>query len=475
MKKANVLVLVALSALAAGACKEANTDYCADASAFGFSCKRADAAAQDRPSVSDARDAAEAGDASADADEAGDARGDLKDAAVEKPICEQDMDCPADGGKLACDVPDGGAPRCVECTKATHCKDAKKPVCDTTAHACVECVGTGTECTFDAAKTACEPQSKKCVECVDNAKCGAAKPICDTGVNACRICRADSECKGVGPGICVDWDGHCATAAEVVTLQGGAACTPAAGLYCKASDAVAALTGKTVLIIKGPDPVGAIDPPNAAPTPFLIVGQGGAVVAAGAGDTAGIRVWGAHKLWVRDLKVSGGTVGILAEGASELHVTRAVVSENGKGGIKTIDSGFDITNTIVAANMAGSDTGGVVWAGVRLGSVPTNGLARFVNNTVVDNKLIGVSCFAATYDTSTNIVYGNVGSDAANCAGAACCGAVDPKLTATYRLMSTSPCIDKLTANTMSPSIDIDGQPRPTAAAKLDCGADEFQ
>jgi hypothetical protein len=319
--------------------------------------------------------------------------------------------------------------------------------------------------------------AQKCVECVDDSKCSDAKPICELATNKCRPCAADAECK-TAPGICVDADGHCAKATEVVTLQGGATCTPSGLLYCKASLASAALSPTTpILLVKGPGAVGEIDPPPGVAAKVLIVGKDGALVGAGTGDSAGVHLAGATEFWVRDLAVSGGTVGIAVEAAKLAHINRCVVTANGKGGIKTIDSGFDITNTIVAANLAGMDAGGLVFGGVRLGDVPAGGAARFENNTVVDNKQVGVSCKAPSYDISTNILHNNLGGDLSNCAGTLCCGAGDPDPmldAATYHLKTGSPCIDKLTWTAMSVSLDIDRQLRQTAPGKLDCGADEL-
>jgi len=235
---------------------------------------------------------------------------------------------------------------------------------------------------------------------------------------------------------------------------------------------------RSVLIVKGPDPVAALDVTGAVVAPkILIVGQGAAAVGAGSGDPAGVHLSVASKVYVRNLAISGGTVGLVAEGGTELHLTRAVITHNDKGGIRTTNVGFDITNTIVAANGPGSDTGGVAFGGVRLGAI-ANGLSNFANNTVVSNMQVGISC-GIPYDVSTNIIHGNNGGDALNCTGGMCCGAgdPDPKLdTATYRLMSGSPCIDKITPTASTVTVDIDGQARPTPpmTAKLDCGADEF-
>jgi hypothetical protein len=473
-------------ALAAAGCKEPNPDYCPQADAYNKSCSRANAAAD--AAARDAKDAREAGgdagDAAAhdagDARDAGDATADAADAPVEKkPLCTVDGgECAAmadGGGLLTCDT-SGVQPRCVECVESKNCQDSKKPVCDTKVNRCVECIGTGTECAFDAARTACDVAAQKCVECVDDTRCAGTKPVCDTAKKACRACAADAECKA-GPGLCVDWDGHCAQASEVVTLQGGAGCVQAAPNYCKAADAANALSpSRPILLVKGPDAVAAIDPPAGAATQVLIAGKAGALVGAGSGDPGGVHLTGATEFWVRDLKVSGGTIGIVIDGAKMAHINRCVVAGNGKGGILTSNASFDITNTVIADNLAGLDTSvGAGFGGVRLNDPPAGGTARFENNTVVNNKLIGVSC-KTPRDVSSSVVYGNVGGEALNCAGSACCGAGDPKVDpTTYLLMSGSPCIDKLPATAMSVTTDVQGQARPTPpAGKLDCGADEF-
>ncbi|HEV3032599.1 MAG TPA: right-handed parallel beta-helix repeat-containing protein [Polyangia bacterium] len=466
--RVELFALGAALVLLSAACTKVNPHYCSGH--FEDDC---DMDAADAPSaegdVAEARDSRDAADVSEVAPEA------------KPPVCVTDDQCAAaaDAGTPACGTSDGGA-ACVECTSNSHCKGTKS-VCDSAAEKCVECLGTeaasGTECKADSSRSVCNKMTQSCVACLDNTKCSGTEPICDTTKNTCRPCTADAECNGIGPGVCVDYDGHCATAGEVVTLEGGAACVALGMLFCKASDAVASLSMmRPILLIKGPDPVGAIDPPIGAAPKLLIVGQGGALVGAGSGDTAGVHLAGPNKFWVRDLKISGGTVGVVAEQSAELHLTRCVVTKNGMGGIKTIDSSFDITNTIIAANGGGTDVGGVAWGGVRLGDIPQSGASRFVNNTVVDNTSIGLSC-KNSYDASTNIVHGNLGGETINCTGAACCGAGDPDplLDASYHLMSGSPCIGKIDATTMSLTIDIQGHPRPMPPmGKLACGADEF-
>jgi hypothetical protein len=483
-----LLPLVVL-ALAAAACTKANTDYCPDAGdKFHKSCReynRSVDARLDSTNGKDAADAAEAGDATDAAGEAGDAAdaGDAMTDAVEAPAEKPKPFCTPDGGEcaamadggtaLTCEVTDA-APRCVECLASADCKDLKKPVCDTKVNRCVECVGVGTECTSITfvGRPVCDGANQKCVGCTNDTQCMDKTPVCDLTKKECRPCAADSECK-TGPGVCVDWDGHCAAATEVVTLQGGAGCAPAAPLYCKASDASNALSAlRPILLVKGPAPVSGIEPPAGAAAQILIVGKGGANVNVGSADPAAIHLTGAAEFWVRDIAASGGTVGILAESAKLVHINRCTVSSNGQGGIKTVSSGFDITNNIIANNMAGSDTGGVGFGGVRLGDLPVGGTARFDNNTVVANQSYGVSCKTAQ-DISTSILSGNLAGESIGCTGTACCGTGDPMLDGSNHLRTGSPCIDKLTASSMSVTTDIDGARRPVGA-KLDCGADEF-
>jgi hypothetical protein len=110
-----------------------------------------------------------------------------------------------------------------------------------------------------------------------------------------------------------------------------------------------------------------------------------------------------------------------------------------------------------------------------VGDVPASGKARFAHNTVVDNRHVGIAC-KIPFDITSNIVHGNAVANGVNCGASACCGtgSPDPMLTSSYRLAVGSPCIDKIDATSMSPAVDIDGQPRPHNV-RLDCGADEYR
>jgi hypothetical protein len=478
MSRFALLAVVALGL----ACTKTNPRYCGDGGYIGKDCTRPRDAGVDLPHDA-AADAGETADATDVAEASADVTTDATDTSAEKgPVCSSDDQCTgtADGGTPACGTADGGVAACVECTMDKHCTGTKA-ICDTAKQQCVECTGTDSMDCKGKPGTVCIAATQTCVECTSNAQCTgtATKPICDTSSHTCRPCALDSECTAA-PGVCVDWDGHCATTAEVVTVQGGASCvpSPATGQFCRTDQALAAKPNSGVIIVKGPDPVATIEPLGGSlGDKLLIVGRGGAVVAAGAGDVAGIHLGNPRTYYVRDLKVAGGTIGILAEGMTDVHITRCVVVLNPKGGIKTSTASFDITNTVVSGNGPGVDTGGVAWGGVRLGDLPPGTSGRFANNTVVDNSSIGVSCTSSTYDVSTSIVHGNQGGDSIGCSGGACCGGnVDPKIDASFHLMSGSPCIDQIAATASTVKLDIDQQARPTppTTAKLDCGADEF-
>jgi len=479
MRTAARLALLATLVLALG-CTKTNPRYCGDGGYNDNDCKKPKDAAVD---LHDAAEAGETADATDVAETSADVSTDATDTSEAKgPVCSSDDQCPTDGGTPACGTVDGGVAACVECTMDKHCSGTKA-ICDTAKQKCVECTGTDSMDCKGKPGTVCLAAMQTCVECTSNAQCTgtATKPICDTASHTCRRCALDSECTAA-PGVCVDWDGHCATTAEVVTVQGGASCTPSpsTGVFCRPDQALAAKPNTGVVIVKGPDPVGMIEPQGGAVgDKLLIVGRSGAVVAAGGGDLAGIHLGSPRSYYVRDLKVAGGTIGILADGMTDVHITRCVVILNPKGGIKTSLASFDITNTVVSGNGMGTDTGGVVWGGVRLGDIPIGGTARFANNTVINNSSIGVSCSSATYDVSTSIVHGNQGGESGGCSGASCCGATnpDPMLDASFHLMSGSPCIDQITATSSTVTLDLDQDPRPTppTTAKLDCGADEFK
>jgi hypothetical protein len=263
MRLPSLVALLAVVALGLG-CTKTNPHYCPDGGYNDKDCTKPkhDAGPGDTGHVSEVGDANGANDAT---DVSGDLSTDAGDAAEAKPVCSDDDGCKgADAGTPACETRDGGA-RCVECTMNKHC-GSTKPICDTTTDTCVECNGVDptAECK-DSSKSACDKAHHVCVQCVDDKTCGGTTPVCDVSTNKCRPCAADSECKDIAPGVCVDWDGHCATPTEVVTLNSSPTCVlsgQADFKFCKSIDAATALSvipPRPVLLIQGANPVAALD------------------------------------------------------------------------------------------------------------------------------------------------------------------------------------------------------------------------
>lgn len=454
---------------------------------------------------------ADAGDAGA----AGGSAGAAGDAGVDKPTdggIGEDHPANTDGGDgPRSDASDASADVFHPCVNNLGCPDSTKPACQVDAGVCVGCVQ-NSDCKAAGAH-ACDTAVNKCVECVANADCTIpTKPICDH--QTCRGCKVDSECAGIGPGVCMSHlDGHCATDSETVyvsktgcadTADGGTVLGTSTLPYCTSQ---AAIDSTALPAAQSPD-AGVPDGGNldaATKTdagssvlpsprslvvmrgPFLtewsfnsartltVVGQANATITPG--GHIGIHV-SAGTVYARSLHVAGGgssMQGIVADGG-ELHIDRCIVENTGMGGVQIDNAGFEITNTVLANNGTNTFTGSVLWSGALLGMVPAGKPAIFLNNTVINNVGPGVSCTGNnSHDIAGSVVTGNHpdANQTLGCNLLACCGtgsvSVDP---ATYHLMAGSSCIDRLTAD-MSTAYDFDGTPRPSGSMS-DCGAFEY-
>ncbi len=389
------------------------------------------------------------------------------------------------------------------CVDNHGCGDPSKPVCQTDGGVCVGCLE-NVDCKTAGAR-ACDKAANKCVECVVNGDCtNPTRPVCDQ--QACRGCKADSECAGTGPGVCMfHLDGHCATDSETVyvskvnTSGGCSDSAPTAGTsqlpFCTSQVGIDA----TRLSVDAGTSVDAGDPPdggdsdagapavktlvvmrgpmqmtnwsfNSPGQRITVVGQANATINSGA--TIGVHLSGGT-IYVRGLRVTGSTsdVGLVADGG-EIHLDRCMIDAN-LGGILIDSATYDVTNTVIANN-TGTSTGGCGgWGGVCIVHESLGAPGRFLNNTVIGNSPVGVACDKA-YPVLGSIVIAGVGAQANGaCAFTACCGTgpinVDPT---TFHLMAGSSCIDQLDAK-MSTAYDIDGDPRPHGLLS-DCGADEY-
>lgn len=459
MRRLGWLVMVGAAALAAQGCTEKDPDYCADASAYKYSCALADAAAHDmkveKTDAGDASDATDAGDV-ADATDAGDAgdAGDAMDLAPEKPMCSL-MSCTDDKASI-CEV-DAGT--CRGCMNAAECKArfTGKPACD----------------------------QGQCYECAAGADCTTAtKPICES--HACRKCKADTECGA--PGICLE-DGSCATAGQVVFVEFDAAgCAGADGTtakpYCTPNEGAAVLTAnRPLLVIRGPAnnqlvldttlaAITVIGRKNGAGEAASIPAVASTAVRVASGDvlmrdlavtggtgtsSRGVTVsGGATKLRLLRMKISTGMgLGVQADTSAALTMDRCTVDGNAAGGLLVNGASYQVTNSVFAGN----------GYGVKF-NVPKTPSA-FVANTVVMNTGNAVTCDPSSAQKLVASIIVGVNDS---------CDLVSTVTTLPtfdaarpYHLTAHLACPAPAVA--MPPDHDLDGDPR---GATLDCGADQL-
>jgi hypothetical protein len=363
------------------------------------------------------------------------------------------------------------------CARDEDCPGDDKPMC--LRGLCRKCLGAD-DC--GNATPACGPAGR-CVECTDDKSCTSTRPVCDLQAQKCVACTSDAQCAkklGMDPGVCMAHDdGRCATVAETVFVQSVAGCSTMVGAggtpampYCLAQDGITAATagGKPLVVMRGP-----IDRWSYAGTGTVtVVGQNGAKVV-GAG--VGVRV-SAGELYLRGLtiSVSGATgTGIVAENGAVLRMNRCLVENNGAGGIAVNKAGFDIVNTIIAGNEPGETTpgSGLTFGGVYLDAAPGKP-QRFVNDTIVGNKAIGVYC-AGAYPVTGLLANGNSVNQLHMCL-ATSSNLTDPPQfdpARPYHLTAGSPCTNMGDATEFPPD-DYDGDPRPQMS-RSDCGADELR
>jgi hypothetical protein len=133
-----------------------------------------------------------------------------------------------------------------ECRTASDCTSPSAPFC--AAGSCVAACQANADCASLAATPFCQTTSGKCVACLDASVCSADKPVCDTSLNVCRGCDRDDQCPS---GVCVDAQGRCAMASEVVFVSpvGSDNATCAAAAPCATFTAAFAATTEQRYII----------------------------------------------------------------------------------------------------------------------------------------------------------------------------------------------------------------------------------
>ncbi len=320
------------------------------------------------------------------------------------------------GSKPACPMTGTLAGQCVECIDNTLCTaNAAKHFC--VSNACAGCDKAATNpCT--GTTPACAPSTTptvggQCVGCISNAQCSGTTPICATATNTCRKCAADTDCSGVGPGVCMT-DGHCAADAETIYVgpSGTTTCSDTTGTGSSSAPVCSAQAGVT-LAKSGSKPVvlirGTLTPPSlgvtttiAVSAPLTIVGKSSAVIAPASGADALTITSG--EIYLRNLTVQGSTspatgMGIKASpdsGSSViLHIDTCAVINNPGGGILLNGAAFDIKNTTLSGNGPGAFGGSTPWGGILAQNPPTAGPANLSLVTIQNNGFGGLSCSGA--------------------------------------------------------------------------------
>lgn len=353
------------------------------------------------------------------------------------PVCSQEHVC------VSCAVVDGGCPsstpaceadsgRCLECLVDSECS-GKPTRSFCVKRACAACsAANAVACgTRDPSKPICLANGS-CGECASSADCTiAGKPICDTAAGACSACTSDSQCqaKGTGPGVCLA-DGHCATAAETAyvghTTMGSCSDTAAkAGAlqspFCSADKAVA--SGKPVLIVLGD--LADSFALGALAAPLAIIGRGAVITART--DADGVSMVSGD-LTLRGLTITGNPLstrgmGIVVQASAArsatLHVDGCTVTKHADGGILVSGAAFDLRSSTIANNGTGQTSDGIVWSGMRIDKLPTNGSTSLNLITIVDNASTGLSCVAGVHGQGV-LARGNAINITTSCGFSSC-------------------------------------------------------
>jgi hypothetical protein len=343
-------------------------------------------------------------------------------------------------------------------------------------------------------------------------------------------CTTDESCLAAAytPGVCLA--GDCPDADAVVWVSQESGCsdagtgTPTAP-FCGLQPAVDYVKGTAaaprIIVVKpGAAPYGHVTVGGATLTLTIVGHLGTAVTVAGDAAHPALSVTSGATLTLRRLdfaggspavvscdsatcaldqtEIAGGALGVLATRALMLTLTRSAVHDNSAGGLSASQSDFVIENDFFYVNGAYAASVG----GVTVASVPPGATARIVNNTFFSNLAAGagagVSCSPAGVGIVNSIVWQNLMAGAApssvtGCtvtytlvddaaiAGIAGANNLGPPVAPSFKAGTVPPYDLHLVAGsgglcagdaTTAPTIDYDGEPRPTSC--IDLGADQY-
>jgi hypothetical protein len=215
-------------------------------------------------------------------------------------------------------------------------------------------------------------------------------------------------------------DGHCATDAEAIYVGPVSSCNEsnvgtAQAPVCSLQNGVSiAKSGsKPVVVLRG-TLTSAVTTISVS-SPLTIVGKNAAVISPSAGGDAITITSG--EIYLRNLTIQGTAspktgIGINANpgtgSAVTLHMDTCAVTDNPGGGILLNGAAFDIENTTVTGNGAGTSSTGASYGGIRVESLPTTGPTNLNLASVKENKQVGLSCARGITGTGV-LASGNTG------------------------------------------------------------------
>lgn len=367
-----------------------------------------------------------------------------------KPICDVDAGscrgcntekataCGSLGaGTPVCVPGDAGANAgmCVGCLANSDCSaTAQAPICNLSTHACEACADSNACTTKDATKPVCVTTATAtlmkgtCVGCLTNSDCSATptKPICNQSSNSCTPCGADSDCSGMGIGICIK-DGHCATVAEAIYVKNDStSCTDAPTVSANAGTSTQPFCSmqpvptylsfsppRDLVIVSGTvSGAGWSYNDNVTGGLLSIVGQSGAQIASS--TSPGFSLQGGS-VYIRAVKFSpSASIGIKSTGGS-LTLDGVTVDSCMGGGIFLSGTTFDIENTTVTNNGPGSQgTSG----GMNLTTIGAGSKLNLV--TIKNNNQIGITCDGKVAATGVYVMSNTGGDIATSCNFSSC-------------------------------------------------------
>ncbi|MCH9685360.1 MAG: hypothetical protein K0V04_28250 [Deltaproteobacteria bacterium] len=379
------------------------------------------------------------------------------------------------------------------CVGDGDCTDAMAPFCNPAVGECVDCSelddGDTACATADAGSPLCVGQS--CVACTsdDMSVCDAQLLLCDDMANTCVGCTAHEECAA---GACDIFEGRCFDPAHVIDVgTGQTEGSIAAGLAVVAGmnweDAVLVLhagedfnetatvdTGAVAFInADGPAPLWIYSSMPASPT-LTASGADTRVYVRGVrlaqnGNDVGLACDDEARVDVRRARIvqnAGG--GIVAQNACELYVENSFVSLNGgqfvdSYGVTASNSTLTILYSTIAAN-DGDDVGGFV-------SLSCDAVGGNVRNSIVAAGDSTIDCPGTDFSNSVVDTAGLAGTGSQVLVFSP---AWFPNIAmADFHVQLGAPFENIAEWNAGDPTVDIDGDPRPTDDPSPDyAGAD---